>query len=151
MDLIISLGAQPEVITAPLLVGLDLAQARQMILANGLIEGNINYVESHDYYENTVVSQSLSGQTLKGSTMDLTVSQGPGPEEYKSANINFVIPQNGSIVLELNDDNGINDIYTGTGEQGHNFSETISYKAKNKAAVLNIYCAGKLIDSRTLS
>lgn len=151
VDLIISLGAQPEVITAPLLVGLDLAQARQMILANGLIEGSINYVESHDYYENIVVSQSLSGQTLKGSTMDLTVSQGPGPEEYKSANINFVIPQNGSIVLELNDDNGINDIYTGTGEQGHNFSETISYKAKNKAAVLNIYCAGKLIDSRTLS
>lgn len=151
VDLIISLGAQPEVITAPSLVGLDLAQARQMILANGLIEGSINYVESRDYYENTVVSQSLSGQTLKGSTMDLTVSQGPGPEEYKSANINFVIPQNGSIVLELNDDNGINDIYSGSGEQGHNFSETISYKAKNKAAVLNIYCAGKLIDSRTLS
>ena len=83
--------------------------------------------------------------------MDLTVSKGPGPEEYKSADINFVIPQSGTVVLELIDDNGINDIYSARGEQGHNFSKTISYKAKSKAAVLNIYCAGKLIDSRTLS
>lgn len=151
VDLIISLGAQPEVITAPSLVGLDLTQARQMIVANGLIEGTITYVESREYYENIIVNQSLSGQTLEGSTMDLTVSKGPGPEEYKSADINFVIPQSGTVVLELIDDNGINDIYSARGEQGHNFSKTISYKAKSKAAVLNIYCAGKLIDSRTLS
>ncbi len=150
VDLIISLGAQPEVITAPYLIGLDLAQARQTIVANGLVEGNITYVESSAYYENVVVSQSINGQTFKGSSIDLTVSKGPGPEDYKFANINFVIPQSGTIVLELIDDNGINTVYSANGEQGHNFSETISYKAKNKAATLNIYCAGKLVDSRSM-
>lgn len=150
VDLIVSLGAQPEVITAPNVVGVELSQARQMIIANGLLEGEITYVASTEYYENIVVSQSISGQTLQGSTVDLTVSSGPGPEEYKTTNISFVIPQSGLIVLELVDDNGVNDVYSAKGEQGENFSQNVRYKAKNKTAVLNIYCADKLIDSRQL-
>ena len=150
VDLIISLGSQPEAITAPNVVGVDLAQARQIILANGLLEGEITYVTSNEYYENVVVSQSISGQTLQGSTIDLTVSSGPGPEEYKTTNISFVIPQSGTIILELIDDNGTNDVYSARGEQGENFSQDVRYKDKTKKAVLNIYCADKLIDSRDL-
>ena len=150
VDLIISLGSQPEAITAPNVVGVDLTQARQIILANGLLEGEITYVTSNEYYENVVVSQSISGQTLQGSTVDLTVSSGPGPEEYKTTNISFVIPQSGTIILELIDDNGTNDVYSARGEQGENFSQDVRYKDKTKKAVLNIYCADKLIDSRDL-
>lgn len=70
-------------ITAPNLVGGTRTQAESAIIAEGLIVGNVSLINHPTIALDIVISQSPPGGALSelGSTMNLVVSLGPGPDD----------------------------------------------------------------------
>lgn len=113
-------------INVPDLKGRTEDDAMVYLVIQGLTLGEIKREESHEYEEGYVIGQSLNpGDTvLEGSSIDLTVSSGPGPES-KTARLTYTLPAGNDIsynlTVEITDNKGTRNEYSGT----HNGGETI--------------------------
>lgn len=78
IDVEVSDGKGKEMKEVPMLIGLDVEQAKADIIAAGFKVGNIAYEEDPNYQKNVVSSQQyIAGTELEeGSSIDITISKG---------------------------------------------------------------------------
>lgn len=113
-------------LTVPDLKGRTEEDAMVYLAIQGFNLGEVKRAESHEYEEGYVIGQSPApGDTaLEGSSIDLTVSSGPGPQS-KTARLTYTLPAGNEIsyrlTVEITDNKGTRDEYSGT----HNGGETI--------------------------
>ena len=79
VDIVFSLGPEPEPVPVPSLAGLTEDAAIASLQAAGLLLGNISRVYDEAVPNGFVLSQNPSGSALPGTNIDLIVSLGPAP------------------------------------------------------------------------
>ncbi|MDZ7722444.1 MAG: PASTA domain-containing protein [candidate division KSB1 bacterium] len=79
VDLVLSLGSEPETIMVPSLTGNKLEEGLLKIKKAGLVAGHVNIRETTVFPDKTIINQSISsGQIVsRGDTLDITVSDNP--------------------------------------------------------------------------
>lgn len=148
VDLIISKGKEPQMVTVPDVVGSSLDEAKSSLAQKGLSVGKVTEQESTEYAVGIVLSQSLvaDGQTLEDTEVDLVVSKGPGPAVEKSDKVEMLIPYSGPLIVEVIDDDGKRLIYNEFREADEYLSVPFTYKGK---ATVNIYSDKQLVETKT--
>lgn len=143
VSLTLSLGAKPQMVTMPTLDGIDLEEAKKTIRSSGLEVGTVTQEESVTHYPNTVITQSpvAKGQTLQGTTVDLVVSTGPGPQTEKTSSVQWVIPEQSLVVVEVVDEAGTKIVYKEECEANAYLNQSFTYQGVGK---VNIYCNNEL-------
>lgn len=150
VDVTISLGPTPQMVTIPNLKEKTLSDAKTELKKAGLTLGNVTETESYTYDAGIVLGQSLAagGQTMQDTSIDLTVSKGPGPDKYKIGKVEMLVPETGTMVLELVDDDGRAIIYSKEWQEGDYLSTEFTYKGRGQ---VNIYCNDQLVETVPLS
>lgn len=94
----LSKGPKPELVTVPQLEGLTVDEARKALRAVKLeLDDNYTYEESTQYADGYILRQDPPGgamQVEEGTLVKVVVSKGPGPEE-KEAAFQFTVPFDG--------------------------------------------------------
>ena len=148
VDLIISKGKEPQMVTVPNVVGSSLDEAKSSLGQKGLNVGKVTEQESTEYAAGIVLNQSLvaDGQTLEETEVDLVVSKGPGPAVEKSDKVEMLIPYSGPLIVEVIDEDGKRLIYNELREADDYLSVPITYKGK---ATVNVYSDKLLVETKT--
>lgn len=139
VSLTVSLGPQPRYITMPDLVGKTLSEATDILEENHLEIGNVTNETSHEYFSGIVINQDVlpGEQILQKSTVNLTVSQGPGPEA-KIATIQVWVQDDGEqhrITVVIEDQTGKHEEYDAVHDPNDFISIEVPYYGKGKAQV----------------
>lgn len=139
VSLTVSLGPQPRYVTMPDLVGKTLAEATEILEENHLRIGDVTNDVSHEYFSGYVIRQDVSPgeQVLQKSTVNLTVSQGPGPEA-KIATIQVWVQDDGEqhrIRVVIEDRTGKHEEYDAVHDPNDFISIEVPYYGKGKAQV----------------
>lgn len=148
VDLIISKGKEPQMVTVPNVVGSSLDEAKSSLGQKGLNVGKVTEQESTEYAAGIVLNQSLvaDGQTLEETEVDLVVSKGPGPAVEKSDKVEMLIPYSGPLIVEVIDEDGKRLIYNELREADDYLSVPFTYKGK---ATVNVYSDKLLVETKT--
>ncbi|GAW91420.1 Stk1 family PASTA domain-containing Ser/Thr kinase [Calderihabitans maritimus] len=93
VKLVVSKGPEPRYIEMPDLRGLTLEEAKKRLQESVLELGVISYDESREYFSGQVMSQDVNpgDPILQGHTVNLIVSQGPGPSP-ETATVKVSVP-----------------------------------------------------------
>ncbi|MDD3895391.1 MAG: PASTA domain-containing protein, partial [Syntrophomonadaceae bacterium] len=126
INIMYSKGKTPERITMPSLIGLSLAEAKNILAENNLELGTANKQDSSEYFEGQVTSQDTEAGVLidEESIVNLTVSKGPGPSA-SSKNLEFQLPDEldyYKVVIKLKDSKGQREVYN----QLHHAADTVN-------------------------
>lgn len=83
VDLVISKGPEKIGVKVPALVGMNLEEAKNLIMSRGLRVGEIKEEYSHKYKEGTIIRQGIAAEreVEEGKSIDLIISKGPEEEE----------------------------------------------------------------------
>ena len=146
VNVIISQGPERKEILMPSLVGLELSKAQGILEDYKLQTGKVEKMESHEYAADVVILQSVTKGTsiLEGSSVDITVSTGPGPAD-KTGSVAYIVPddnQTHQLKVELKDESGTSEIFNQTVDGGYGYYKEVPYKGK---ATLDIYIDGELV------
>lgn len=138
VTLTISLGPQPRYITMPDLVGKPLAEATE-ILEQNYLEFEVHQKTSHEYFSGYVIAQDVppGEQILQKSTVNLTVSLGPGPAA-KMATIQVWVQDDGEqhrIKVVIEDQTGTREVYDAVHDPNDFISIDVPYYGRGKAQV----------------
>jgi len=133
----------------PNLVGLTLDQAKAKLAENKLTIGNTNRKESTDYVSDIVIDQSTAEGTkiMEGSSVDLTVSDGPGPLPQK-ARVTYGLPQTGTehtVRIVVVDTKGTHEEYNAVHSGGDMIVQEVPFYGKGK---VQIYLDDELVYSQ---
>lgn len=117
VKLIVSKG--PATLFMPSLLGQTLDQARSLLSGMGLSLGVIREEPSTQYPEGTISGQSISEGTPvnPGDTVDVWVSQGPGPMQH-TVPLKFKVKSPGVVRVEIKDSSGTRIAYEGEHQTG---------------------------------
>lgn len=117
VKLIVSKG--PATLLMPSLLGQTVDQAKALLSSMGLNLGNIRGEPSAQYPEGTISGQSISeGTPVKpGDTVDVWVSQGPGPVAH-TVPLRFTVKSPGVVRVEIKDTQGSRTAYEGEHQAG---------------------------------
>ena len=131
IDLLISKGEAPAKVEMPNLLGLDLKQAQEELLAKNLVPGKITRKDSNEYYNNQVIEQDTAAGVMveEGTTINLLVSQGPGPIPLTKV-VEFSLPNENDyyqVKVILHDAKGERQIYDELHEAGDNITLGVNY------------------------
>lgn len=148
VDLIISKGKEPQMVTVPNVVGHTQEEAKASLQQKGLNVGKVTEQESTEYAAGIVINQSLvaDGQTLEETVVDLVISSGPGPAVEKNDKMEMLIPYSGPLIVEVIDDDGKRLIYNEFREADDYLSIPFTYKGK---ATVNVYSDKQLVETKT--
>lgn len=153
VTLIISAGPPPQLIAMPDLRGMTLEDARQALAANKLVLGTVTYEEqpNYQYLPGQVCRQSIAPNSPinQGSTVNLTLSRGPGPVP-RSATAEVVVPNDGRnhrIRIIVADVTGTKEVYNDIHSPGDKVKVRLNYYGQGKA---QIYQDDKLVHEETL-
>ncbi len=154
VQLVVSKGPQPIMVTMPSLLGVEKERAFNLIQRNGLKVGKLNYNKSTRYEEGLVKNQQYkAGENVpENSTVDLGISTGlvnnGNFEEHKTnIGINIVGNNEQEIKIVVKDSNGEEVAYQKTHNPGEYVNETIYSVGPT---VLEIYRDGELIKSQEI-
>ncbi|HMA59278.1 MAG TPA: Stk1 family PASTA domain-containing Ser/Thr kinase [Halanaerobiales bacterium] len=154
VELVVSKGPQPIMVTMPSLLGVDKERAFNLIQRNGLKVGKLNYGESTRYEEGLIMNQQYeAGENVpENSTVDLGIStglvnKGDFQEHKTNIGINIVGSNNQEIKIVVKDSNGEEVAYQKTHSPGEYVNETIYSVGPT---VLEIYRDGELIKSKEI-
>jgi len=149
--LIISKGKEPQLVPVPELVGRTLAEARQQLAAAQLQQGTLTYQRSEEHFSNVVIDQDPRADTsvLQGSSVNLVVSQGPGPSKKEmSVNVPPAPDAKPHVVrIVVNDARGSREELNRTQNPGQEITAVITYFGRGK---LQIFRDDNLIFERNL-
>jgi len=131
IDLLVSKGPAPSRISAPDLKSLTLEEAGSKLKAQNLEQGKIGWNESQEYFKDTIMAQDPAAgvQVEEGSSINLTISRGPGPSPQTRA-IEFDLPDNQEffhVVLVLNDAKGERRVYDEYHQGGSTVNVAVNY------------------------
>ncbi|MDD4238915.1 MAG: Stk1 family PASTA domain-containing Ser/Thr kinase [Desulfotomaculaceae bacterium] len=147
VTLTVSKGPQPANIQVPDLDGLTVQQARSELEKMKLTLGeNIVKATSVDYLTGQIISQNPESGTSvdEGSTVQVTVSNGPGPSPRKARVEVTNIPDDNKtheLKIVVNDVRGSTMAYVNTEKAGKKVVKDVQYYGK---AVVQVYIDNKL-------
>jgi len=136
----------PVTVSVPDLTGLTVSAAQRKLASLNLTldTGNVTYVGSTTYLAGQVVSQTPPANTsvTTGSTVQVTVSSGPGPAP-QSALVNAQVPADGHthvLRIVVQDIRGTIDAYVNTEPSGASVSQWVRYYGH---ATITVYIDGQ--------
>lgn len=143
VDLVVSKGPEPRNISMPPLVGLDLNKVEARLQEVGLVLGKITKQKSELYPKNFVIEQSpVAGkEVFQGSSVDLVVSEGPGPTTQQ-ARVVLKLNESGQVKIEVRDVKGTRIAYEKYHQQGDVFAVNVNYFGQG---VISVYIDGNKI------
>ncbi|OPZ74658.1 MAG: Serine/threonine-protein kinase PrkC [Firmicutes bacterium ADurb.Bin456] len=151
VTLYVSKGPQPVLHQLPRLIGLTEEQARKELEKIKVkIDDNIIRATSADYMQGQIISQNIPGGTEveEGSSVQITVSNGPGPES-SLARIEVLIPDDGKrheLRIIVNDIRGSNEAYKREYPPDRRVVREVPYFGK---AVIQVYIDEVLAGEQT--
>ena len=151
VELIVSLGPEPEDIFMPNLLGKTLEEARPIIEEYQLNVVETKYASSTEYYEGQICEQSIqpNASTQTGVEITITVSEGPGPQA-KNYTAYYMVPNDGEtheVVIEVVDSNGTRQVYNEEHEPGTFVDYTFEYYGTGS---MNVLLDGIVVDNEAL-
>ena len=152
VELKISKGKEPVKLEMPRFIGWKLNQAEEKINSlNLVLEKPVNYNPSDQYLEGQVISQTPSaGEEIEeGSTVSLTVSEGPGPKP-RTAGIKVDIDndkQKHEVRITITDILGDDRVvYVATHNSKEKVYQEVTFYGQ---AVIKVYVDGELVQEWT--
>ncbi|AEG60549.1 Stk1 family PASTA domain-containing Ser/Thr kinase [Desulforamulus ruminis] len=152
VELRLSKGPKPEVKKVPDLTGLTQEAARAKLAEQGLeLHEEIGQVPSNDYLTGHVVSQDPvpEAEVEQGSKVKVTLSAGPGPAA-RDVDIEVKVPDDGrshQVKIQIEDAQGVNDVYVKTHSPGDYVSEKFRYYGKG---YVRVYIDGTLVKNQAI-
>lgn len=142
----VSKGQEVEM---PPLEGLTLDQAKAKLAESKLTLGSVTPKESTEYVADIVISQSetAGSMVMEGSSIDLTVSDGPGPLPQK-ARVTYGLPQSSdeyNIRIVVVDTKGSHEEYNATHMGGETVVQEVPFYGKGQ---VQIYLDDELVYSQ---
>jgi serine/threonine-protein kinase len=119
----------------------------------GLTLGSISNEQSTEYDAGYVIGQSLkAGETaLEGSSIDLVVSSGPGPQS-KTARVTYTLPSGEDVsydlIIEITDDKGTRQEYRSSHKGGETIVHDVSFYG---SGTVKVYLDGDVVYSQDVS
>ncbi|MEG1501522.1 MAG: PASTA domain-containing protein, partial [Clostridiales bacterium] len=152
VQLVVSKGSKPVYITMSNYLGSTLNDARVSLESKGLFVGKTKYEPSNEYYQGIVLGQSVKeGQDVReGESIDLTVSDGPGPVG-KMATVNYTVPNDGlehTVRIVVADTSGTHEEYNAKLVPGSEISPNVTFYNKGK---ITIYLDGEAVYSKDVT
>jgi len=141
VDLVISKGPEPQYISMPSLIGLDLNTVEARLQEAGLSSGEVKKQKSKLFPKDFVIEQNpIAGkEVFQGTSVNLVVSEGPGPTTQQ-ARVKIVLNESGEVKIEVRDVKGTRIAYQKYHEQGDIFTKMVNYFGQ---AVITVYIDGK--------
>lgn len=151
VELIISLGPEPEDVFMPDLRGKTLSEARPIIEQYQLNVVETKYAPSDEFPKGQICEQSIqpNAPTQTGVEVTITVSEGPGPQA-KTHTAFYMVPNDGEthqVVVEIADSKGSREVYNATHEPGTFVDYTFEYYGSGQ---MNILLDGLVVDNEDL-
>lgn len=146
--LIVSKGPEPIWIKMPALTGLTSDQAKTVIQNYNLILGILQPETSYRYTKGVVIRQDpgQDSEILQGSTVNLIVSDGPGPVS-RQATVTVSMPNSGTVKIIVDDERERNIAY----EHYHYSGETVErYVSYFGSGFIEVYVDNRLIQRRAV-
>ncbi len=154
VELVVSKGPKPIMVTMPSLLGKDKDESFNLITRNGLEVGKLNYGKSTRYVEGLVMNQEYEvGENVpENSTVDIGIStglvnKGNFEEHRTNIGINIVGNSEQEIKIVVKDSNGEEIAYQKTHNPGEYVNKTIYSVGPT---VLEIYRDGELIKTQEI-
>ncbi len=150
--LFVSKGPQPVVRQVPDLTGMTVDYASAELEKLKLkLDSNVKKAASTDYFTGQVTSQTPAKGTevQEGSTVQVTISNGPGPTK-QLAKVEVPIPDDNKdheLKIVVKDAKGSNDFYVNTHAPGQTVVKEVPYYGK---AVIQVYIDKKLKGEQSL-
>lgn len=141
IELIISLGEEPESFSMPDLRGFTVSEASTVIDQYGLILTETKYAESTEYVEGAICDQSISPHTntKTGASLTLTVSNGPGPQQELTKTVSWTVPddeQYHNVVVKVADERNTREVYNEVLGPGSFMQTTVTYYGSGTVTIL---------------
>ena len=151
VELVISLGPEPEDIFMPTLLGKTLEEARPIIEEYKLNVIETKYEPSTEYNKGQICAQSIqpNASTQTGVEITITVSEGPGPQA-KTHTAYYMVPNDGEehqVIVEVVDSQGSREVYNEDHEPGTFVDYTFEYYGTGS---MNILLDGIVVDNEAL-
>ena len=151
IELVVSMGPEPEDIAMPSLLGMTMEIANPTIIQNGFVVVETKYAESHEYDKGLICEQSiLPGVATKtGAEITLTISSGPGPQE-KTHTFTWMVPdddEDHQVIVKVEDKRGSREVYNAIQESGSFIQEVITYYGEG---TLSVYEDGVIVGTEGL-
>jgi len=152
VTLYVSKGPQPANLQVPNLVGMTVEQARTELDKLKLkLDSNIAKATSIDYPSGRIISQNpAKGKNVdEGATVQVTVSNGPGPKQ-RTYRVEFKVPDDNithEVKIVVNDTRGSNIAYVNTEQPGKKVVKDIQAYGK---AVVQVYIDNKPFSEQTI-
>jgi serine/threonine protein kinase len=136
----VSKGKEPVPVTMPNLVGKSLEEAQAELERLGLQSGVVSNQQSNDYLAGKVVDQDVkAGNTaLRGTAINLVVSQGPGPVAQTAIVDNVRIPDDGKeheVRIAVADTQGTHEEYKKTHKSGEIVNTTVKFYGRGAVQI----------------
>ncbi len=133
----------------PNLIGKSVADAKSLLEKAGLKLGEVKQVNDHSAVKNVVLASNPSAGAMlsEGDAVSISVAAGSGAK--KNAYVDFVVPGNKQIAVQLVliDENGKTTIYSGTQRGGVRLRQRVEYQGE---ARVQLYCDGRLSSEKVL-
>lgn len=132
IDITVSMGPKPIMVTVPDLRGQTLDEAKIALQNIGLTIGSVSDSESNFVEKGQIISQSLEPgtETQQGTSVTIVISKGsatPVRPSNDSARVQFTVPEDGLVVVQQNDNNGTQLVHSGQYSKGDYFSQSFVY------------------------
>jgi len=149
--IVVSQGPSPQSFAMPDLRGMDLEKASVIINENNLKKGIITEEENKNSFKGEVIGQDILPGTIvsEGTTVNLTVSKGPGPSAKKATLNNILLfddEQEHEVRVVVDDQKSRREVYNKKQNEGV-LDLSFEYYDKGK---LDIYLDGELFQSLNL-
>ena len=145
IDLIINEGDKE----VPNLIGKSITDAKRLLAKAGLTLGEVKEVNDYSAVKNVVLASNPNAGTKIGAGDPVSISVAAGSGQKKSAYVDFVVPGNKPVAVQLVliDANGKTNIYSGTQRGGVRLRQRVEYVGD---ARVQLYCDGKVASEKVL-
>ena len=149
VQITVSLGKKARPVAVPNIEKNTLSEGESKLKAKGLKLGDPTYKASDEYVSGIILSQSIAAEEVvdEGTTIDVTVSEGPGPVQ-KVFTVTYLIPDDErfhTLTIKVDDVKGSGqEVYSNEHFPGTMVSENITYYSKG---AINVYLDDVLVHS----
>ncbi len=145
IDLVLNEGDKE----VPNLIGKSITDAKRLLEKEGLKLGEVKEVNDYSAVKNVVLASNPNAGTKIGAGDAVSISVAAGSGQKKNAYVDFVVPGNKpvNVQLVLIDDNGKATMYSGTQRGGVRLRQRVEYEG---IARVLLYVDGKVASEKVL-
>jgi serine/threonine-protein kinase len=139
VNIVVSKGAKEILITMPKVTSMDIRSATAELNSKQIFISKIDYEKSEDFVQGIVLKQSIAAdkEVEQGSSVELTVSDGPGPS-VKKATVQYSIPNDGrdhALRIVVEDVKGSHEAFSDTFPAGTAVEKIVEINNKGKILI----------------